>query len=117
MVYIPTTWEDGKTPVNAANLNKMERGIEEASLAKAIPGPAGPAGYTPVKGIDYWTEADKAEIKSYVDEAIRGISGGGGSGGSGGMVMSAALLGPGYTVIDGISLSVEIPDETEETTE
>ena len=27
-------------------------------------------GYTPVKGIDYWTDADKAEIKSYVDDAI-----------------------------------------------
>lgn len=30
----------------------------------------GPAGYTPVKGTDYWTEEDIAEIKSYVDEAI-----------------------------------------------
>lgn len=29
-------------------------------------------GYTPVKGIDYWTEEDKAEIKSYVDDAILG---------------------------------------------
>ena len=27
---------------------------------------------TPVKGVDYWTDADKAEIKSYVDEAILG---------------------------------------------
>lgn len=24
----------------------------------------------PVRGIDYWTDADKAEIKSYVDDAI-----------------------------------------------
>ena len=29
-------------------------------------------GYTPEKGTDYWTDADKAEIKSYVDEAILG---------------------------------------------
>ena len=28
--------------------------------------------YTPVKGVDYWNEEDKAEIKSYVDEAILG---------------------------------------------
>ncbi len=35
-------------------------------------GPQGKDGYTPVKGTDYWTEADKAEIKSYVDEAILG---------------------------------------------
>lgn len=27
---------------------------------------------TPVRGTDYWTDADKAEIKSYVDEAILG---------------------------------------------
>lgn len=25
---------------------------------------------TPVKGVHYWTEADKAEIKAYVDDAI-----------------------------------------------
>ena len=63
---------------------------------KGEPGPAGPAGadgqpgekgepgqpgkdgkdgadgYSPVRGTDYWTEADKAEIKSYVDTAILG---------------------------------------------
>ena len=32
----------------------------------------GAAGYTPVRGTDYWTEADKAEIKSYVEDAILG---------------------------------------------
>lgn len=32
----------------------------------------GAAGATPVRGTDYWTEADKAEIRSYVDEAILG---------------------------------------------
>lgn len=30
----------------------------------------GPPGYTPLRGTDYWTESDIAEIKSYVDEAI-----------------------------------------------
>lgn len=56
---------------------------EDADAGKFI-GPAGPAGptgpkgkdgangYTPVRGTDYWTEADKAEIKSYVDDAILG---------------------------------------------
>lgn len=29
-------------------------------------------GKTPQKGIDYWTDSDIAEIKSYVDEAILG---------------------------------------------
>lgn len=32
----------------------------------------GADGYSPVRGTDYWTEADKAEIKAYVDEAILG---------------------------------------------
>ena len=27
-------------------------------------------GYSPVRGTDYWTDADKAEIKGYVDTAI-----------------------------------------------
>jgi len=27
-------------------------------------------GYSPVRGTDYWTEADKTEIKGYVDSAI-----------------------------------------------
>lgn len=31
----------------------------------------GEPGKTPQRGTDYWTEADKTEIKSYVDEAIR----------------------------------------------
>lgn len=35
-------------------------------------GADGNDGYTPVRGTDYWTEADKADIKSYVDEAILG---------------------------------------------
>lgn len=32
--------------------------------------PYGKDGYTPIKGTDYWTEVDKAEIKSYVDDEI-----------------------------------------------
>ena len=34
--------------------------------------PAGNDGYTPQKGIDYWTETDKDEIKTYVDNLILG---------------------------------------------
>lgn len=36
------------------------------------PGEKGTDGYSPVRGIDYWTDEDKAEIKGYVDEAILG---------------------------------------------
>ena len=35
-------------------------------------GKDGAAGYSPIRGVDYWTDADKAEIKSYVDTAILG---------------------------------------------
>lgn len=27
-------------------------------------------GHTPQRGIDYWTEADKAEIQAYIDSKI-----------------------------------------------
>lgn len=37
-----------------------------------LKGEKGDPGYTPVRGVDYWTEDDIAEIKSYVDEAILG---------------------------------------------
>lgn len=33
-------------------------------------GKDGKDGYTPQKGVDYWTDADKVEIKAYVDDAI-----------------------------------------------
>ena len=39
---------------------------------KGDTGETGAAGYSPVRGTDYWTDADKAEIKSYVDTAILG---------------------------------------------
>lgn len=35
-------------------------------------GPSGPAGKTPIRGTDYWTPDDIAEIKGYVDNAILG---------------------------------------------
>ncbi len=43
--------------------------VDTGKLAR---GEQGEQGYTPQRGTDYWTEADKAEIKSYVDEAILG---------------------------------------------
>ena len=45
-------------------LNEAQRKIDEvnALVEKSVP----------VKGVDYWTDEDKAEIKAYVDEAILG---------------------------------------------
>ncbi len=39
---------------------------------KGETGAVGADGYTPQRGIDYWTDEDKTEIKGYVDEAILG---------------------------------------------
>ena len=39
-------------------------------LITGTPGKDGANGYTPVRGTDYWTESDKAEIKAYVDNSI-----------------------------------------------
>ena len=42
-------------------------------MAAGVPGKDGIDGidgHTPERGVDYWTDADKAEIKAYVDEAI-----------------------------------------------
>lgn len=36
--------------------------VISSSSSQGPQGPQGPAGYTPVKGTDYWTEADKQEI-------------------------------------------------------
>lgn len=35
-----------------------------------IVGPSGPAGYTPVKGVDYYTDADKNEIVELVSKDL-----------------------------------------------
>ena len=47
-------------------------GLQGAPGEPGTPGAPGEPGKTPERGVDYWTEADKAEIKSYVDEAILG---------------------------------------------
>ena len=43
---------------------------EWSTAIKLIQGTPGTNGATPQKGVDYWTDDDKAEIKAYVDEAI-----------------------------------------------
>ena len=72
---------DGITPKLRINAETNEwevsydNGVSWDSLgvkATGADGENGEDGYTPVRGTDYWTEADKAEIKSYVDEAILG---------------------------------------------
>ena len=59
---------------NSVLYTKQTLTDEQKAQARANIGITGTGadGYTPVRGTDYWTDADKAEIKSYVDEAILG---------------------------------------------
>ena len=69
--------DPGDTPYIGANGNWFIGDTDTGVKAKGDKGDTGAAGKngsdgkTPVRGTDYWTEADKTEIKSYVDEAIR----------------------------------------------
>ena len=66
---------DGETPYIGENQNwwvwdvDTEDYVDSGVSAEGKPGQKGD---TPVRGVDYWTDADKNEIKSYVDEAILG---------------------------------------------
>ena len=39
-------------------------------------GPAGEAGHTPVRGTDYWTDADRQEMREYIDLRVDEAAGG-----------------------------------------
>lgn len=45
-------------------------GKEQALVRNGTPGAPGDPGYTPVKGKDYWTAADKAEMVTAVLAAL-----------------------------------------------
>lgn len=52
--------------------DKGEQGEPGKDGNPGADGQNGKDGYSPVRGTDYWTDADKAEIKAYVDTAILG---------------------------------------------
>ena len=64
----PHIGENGNWFVGSADTGVKAQGDKGDTGAA---GKNGSDGKTPVRGTDYWTEADKTEIKSYVDEAIR----------------------------------------------
>ena len=52
-------------------VSELSTAVDDAlSQAKTSGEFDGEDGYTPVRGTDYWTNADKEEIKAYVDDAI-----------------------------------------------
>lgn len=65
----PYTAEDISNKLDQVDKNKKEINQLQATVNDLK---ENGVGKTPEKGVDYWTEEDKAEIKSYVDEAILG---------------------------------------------
>ena len=53
-----------------------EKGDTGEAGKDGLNGADGKDGYTPVRGTDYWTEADKNEMKSYIDSQIGVIENG-----------------------------------------
>lgn len=51
-----------------------EKGVDYFDGKNGIDGKDGSDGYTPQKGVDYWTDADKAEIKAYVAPFIVNVT-------------------------------------------
>lgn len=76
--------------------------------APGAPGASGQDGHTPVKGTDYWTETDKAEI---VADVIAAIPGGGG--GSGLPEVTAADNGKFLRVVGGAWAAAVVPNGEE----
>lgn len=67
--YYPSVSEDGTLSFSPSKYGMPS--VESVNI-KGQPGSPGEPGYSPVRGVDYWTDADKSEIKTYVDEAILG---------------------------------------------
>ena len=65
--------QDGYTPVKDVNYFD---GIDGEQGEQGPKGDKGDDGHTPIKGVDYWTETDIAEIKTYIDESLGVIENG-----------------------------------------
>ena len=63
---IPVTFPDNNTTMKVG-FGQLTPGVPGP---KGDPGIPGPPGKTPVKGVDYYTEADKQEMVSAVIEAL-----------------------------------------------
>lgn len=66
----PYIGDNGNWYISSTDTGKPSRGATGAQGPKGDTGDTGPAGHTPVKGTDYWTTADKAEIVADVLAAL-----------------------------------------------
>lgn len=72
---IQTTTSNADGGINVISVTKTDGTVSTFQVKNGSRGSAGPKGSpgaSPVRGTDYWTAADIAAIKSYVDEAILG---------------------------------------------
>ena len=70
---VVTATKSGKTTtisVDGAAIATVEDGADGAPGVAGAPGKNGTDGHTPVKGTDYWTASDKAEIVAEVTAAL-----------------------------------------------
>lgn len=67
-VKIPTV--QGKRGEKGEKGDKGDKGDTGIQGEQGIQGIQGEKGDAPEKGIDYWTDADKQDIKKYCDEQI-----------------------------------------------
>ena len=88
--------EKGETGATGAAGAKGDKGDTGAT------GATGADGYTPVRGTDYWTEADKAEIQEYIDNAIRAAD-----------IVYEETLYPNFLTLPYVVTFDEIPDSVE----
>ena len=68
-----TATKSGKTTtisVDGTAIATVEDGVAGAPGTPGAPGKDGTDGHTPVKGTDYWTASDKAEIVAEVTAAL-----------------------------------------------
>lgn len=70
--YVPSVDANGNLNWTATKNDMPSVPATNIKGAQGSKGDTGDAGYSPVRGKDYWTPADIAEIQSYVDEAILG---------------------------------------------
>lgn len=94
--------------IDAVELMPGPQGPQGPQGEPGAPGAPGQDGHTPVKGTDYWTETDKAEI---VADVIAAIPGGGG--GSGLPEVTAADNGKFLRVVGGAWAAAVVPNGEE----
>lgn len=84
--------ENGNVEVRTVSSEEVKDAVE-AALQEAK-GRGEFDGYTPVKGVDYWTPTDIAVIQKYIDEAIAKVVGSN-TAALGKAVLGTMLLGKG----------------------